>query len=395
MNPGTSELEKTFLSEDHAAGRTTLSVKNNDRFAADLAILVGEDGGERTETLITDGILGKGTINLFDPTEFAHNADDAVYVLRWNQMKFYRANSIDGSYTLIATENIDFDNNDHVTYYDDVTGTSANYYKVKFFNSASGEESDFSDPMSATGYPAGSIGAAIDVHVRRIRDTQFSMFTPEEYMDMANEVNDELTTQSHRPYDFLKKSVTVDTQAGVNYIDLDQVCLDANDEPDFWKFNFLAYNRTLGGVTRTYQIEEPLTYEAFVRKYRGGNWQNSDDLLDVALDEDSNRLYLGPAPRTNVTGSIEIHYWRHFPQFDSLADRVLTPTSLIYRMKFRAEYYHAKAETDGKFASLAQQWEGKYGNEAVKMQRANRKDAGTPMSFTPRRSPLFRKRFHL
>lgn len=392
-NPDTRSLEKTFLSSDHAEGVGDLNVKNNDRFATSQRILIGAAGHERSEVATTDGVTDEEAVSLSGTTKFAHNADDPIYVLEYDKIRFYRSAAVDGVYSLLATVDIDVDNHDGVTRYDDTTGTSTHWYKVKHYNSVTLAESDFSDPIQAGGYPAGSIGAAIDVHVRRVRDTQFQVYTPEEYLDMGNDVNDDLLLNSHRPYIFQKQTVLLDTVAGQDYIDLSTI--DTAENLEFWKFDYLVYTVTVGGVSRTYKIETPLSLEAWIKKYRNVQWLDDDELLDVAIDEVENKIMLGPPSKTSVVGAVELHYWGKLPRFDSLADLVRTPSSLIYRHFFRAEYYTAKAEDEPGWLRHAQKYEEKYGNEMVKMQRANRVDAGTARSFAPPKLPGMRKRYTL
>lgn len=388
-NPDTSQLEKTYLSQYASEGSSSLSVKNTDRFATTKRIMIGRQGDERTEILTSGTVTAPGTIAVASNTQFAHNADDPVYLLQYDKVRFYRASSKNGSYSLITTVDIDVDNEDKITRYDDTAGVATDYYKVKYYNSLSTTESDFSDPIKAQGFDAKTIGKVINETVSQVHDRDFSVLTMEDYLNIAQEVNDDLVTQSFKPYGFLKKSVTLDTTADQNYIDL------TTDVPDYWKFDYLVYSWTIGGVTRQYQIDMPLSPEAFLRKYDNNNILANDELIDIAIDETNNKILLGPAPRTSRTGVIELHYYKTFDTIDSPGDIVETPNTLIYKYKFRAEYYTAKAEGDRQWFTLADKYESKYGNEVVKMQRTNRKDVGTPRSMAPQRIPGQRKRYVL
>ena len=388
-NPSTQDLEKTYLTQYHASGVSSFTVKNNQGFATTKAILIGGMGEERSEILSTNGVTGANTITTSAASKFAHNPDDPVYLLKYNQVKFYRATAIDGTYSLIATVDLDVDNADQVTRYDDTAGTSTSYYKVKFYNSVTTEESDFSDPIAATGHAETSAGKVIDVVVRRVRDTDYTVLSTDEYIDIANEVNDDLMTQAHRPYRFLKRSIELDTAAGVGYIDLSVAV------PDFWKFNYLEYKWTVGGTTNIYSIDEPLSVEEFNKKYGSSTILDDDYLLDIAIDEDKNRILLGPAPKTAQTDVIVLHYYKRFTTITSTTDTLETPTTLVYKYKMLAEHYSARSEADSKWDRLSTKYENKYGNEVVKMQRTNRLDTGTPRSFMKKKSSTFRRRFSL
>ena len=388
FNPSTETLEHTYLAEYMAEASDHLIVKNNNGFAASQAVLVGKMGGERSEIIITDGVTNEDTITISGNTTFAHNADDPVYKLVYNQVKFYKSATVDGSYTLLATVDLDVDNQDGLTKYEDVAALTTDYYKITYYNSQSTATSEYSDPIAAAGYEVNTIGKVINQVVRRVRDTNYEILDADDYLAIAQEVNDDLLTQSHKPYRFLKSEIALNTAAGVGYINLTTAVTD------FWKFDYLVYAWTVGGVTREYQIT-PISQEAFIRRYESADWADNDELIDVAIDETNNRILLGPAPKTTQVGVIKLHYYARFQEINSLGDVVQTPNTLIYRYKMMAEYYSAKAETDRQWFTLADKYESKYGNEVVKMQRVNRVDTGTARSFAPKRVPSLRKRYTL
>lgn len=374
FNPETDNLERSYLSTDHDAGLTTLTVKNNDKILTSKRIMIGEMGHERTEVRTTGGPTGTTQIAVTAATSFAHDTDDPVMVLAYDQIAFYRSASKDGVYSLLTTVGIDVDNADGVTRYDDTGGSTTDYYKVKYVNSISLEDTEFSDPIPATGFAVTTAGKVIDQVVRRVRDQSYSVLGPEEYLDIMNEVNNDLITQTHRPYRFLKTYADLDTVADQNYIALPD---------DLWKFDRVEYTRTLGGQTRIYTYRKPLTGEAFDRRYRSSFWTSSDELRDIYVDEVEKKLYIGPSPKTSQTGKVRLYYWKTFDEITDVGDAVETPNTLIYRYKMLAEYYSAKSESDNQFARLANNYEQKYGAEVVKMQRVNRLDAGTPREMAP------------
>lgn len=382
-NPETDNLERSYLTTQHNAGLTLLTVKNNDRFAASQRILVGEMGQERTEVVTTSGITGTTQVNLSTATAFAHDTDDPVQVLVYDQIELWRSTSETGTYTLLTTLNIDVDNAEGVTRYDDTTGTTTSWYKIKYAHSLTTAETDFSDPMQATGYSTKTIGKVIDEVIRRTRDQSYSVFGIDEYIDIANEVNRDLITQTHRPYRFLKAVTTLNTVAGQNYVVL---------PTNLWKFDRVEFTHTLGGQSRSYGIT-PITMEKWDSRYNSSFWSSSDELRDVALDETENRLYLGPTPKTSLTGKIQLFYYKTFTDFDGVGDLVETPNTLIYKYKMLAEYYTAKSESDNQYARLSQKYEQQYGAEVVKMQRVNRLDVGTPREIKPQFG--YRKRYVL
>lgn len=384
FNPDTDDLEKTYLSSFAATGATVLAVKNNDRFVNLNKVLLGEMGGERSEIRTLSAVNANKLAITVDATVFDHNSDAPVYQLNYDKVRFYRRTSEGGTPTLQTTVDIDVDNVDNLTKWDDPNALTTYWYQYAWYNSITDEESEMADPIQATGYARKSAGSIIDGVVRRVRDTGFNVLTFDEYVDIMNEVGDDLITQAQRPYVFLKDSVELDTVADQKYIDiLAQV-------PDFWKFDYVEIDQQINGSGTNYKETTPLSLEAFNQRYNSTSLLGSDQVRDVAFDDQTKRLYVYPTPKNARTAKVILHYYKTFTPITGSGDLVETPNPTIYRYKLMAEYYSAKSEADRQWAALAAKYEEKYGNEVVKMQRVNRLDVGTPRSF---RSPrAYRRR---
>lgn len=368
-NPETEGLEKTYLASVVQAASNSLTVKNAERILQNSRILIGEMGMEQTEMMTVGASGTTTTLPLTGNTKFAHSADEPVYKMRYDKVLFYRAPAADGAYELIATVDIDVDNRDLKTEYEDTGGSGSSFYKTKFYHSISGEETDFSDYISAAGYGDKTIGGVIEEAVSRVKDAEYTVLTSADYLVIASEVNYDINGQSERPYRFTGKTVLLDRVAGQDYIDL---------PADYYKFDSLEYLNNIGSYPSTKRLT-PITLDKF---YTGYGAQASSDLLSrIALDDEQKRMLLKPAPRTAATGAFRVRYYRELGAFKSLQDEVLTPNTLIYRYKFMAEYYAEKATTDPSFGNLSTKYEQKYGNELMKLQRSNRKDVGTARDF--------------
>lgn len=387
-NPETTDLEKTYLSSAVEFDDTDLPVKNNDLFVDNGKVLVGEMGGEQSEIRTVSDIAANGLQITVDQLDFDHDSDTPIYKLEYDQIRFYRRTSIGASPTLMATLDIDVDNADKVTRWDDTSSATAYFYQTSFYDSVNDEESDLSDPIQATGYERKTAGSIIDAVVRRVRDTGFNVLGFEEYIDIMNEVGDDLTNQAARPYTFLKKSVTLNTAADTNYIDLDEAV------SDFWKFDYVEIDQNINGSGTNYKEVTPLSLEGFNQRYKNSALLKSDTVRDIAFDEETKRLYIYPTPQNARTGKVILHYYKTFTQIEKAGDLIETPLPNIYRYKLMAEYYSAKSESDRQWERLSQKYEEKYGNEVVKMQRVNRLDVGTPRSFRPPRA-YRRRRYKL
>jgi len=369
-NPPVEELEKTYLAAYVPAATSALAVKNSDRFVNNKMIMIGNLGYEQTEILTTVVPANSTTVNVASPTVFAHNIDDPIYLLRYDRIRFFSSPSVSGTKTQIADVLIDVTNEEEKTYYEDVGAPTTTYYWVKYRNSITGEETEYSDFIRADGVDEESIGAAVERAARRLKDPGFNLISPDMYIDFANEVNDDLTPQTEKPYNFLHTTVMKDRVAGQNYIDLDE---------DYEKFDYFIVRNTLNGTLSTKPLI-PMPYRQFVQAYDSSTVGNNI-LTRIALDPGGRKILLKPTPRTDLADAYEIGYWAEFRRIKDFSDIIQTPSGTIYYYKFLAEGYSIKAERDPSFAGLAQKYEQKYSNHVVMLQRMNRKDAGSPRSF--------------
>lgn len=373
-NPETTDLERTNLTVLSAIGASALAVKNADRVAYNNILLLGGMGYETSE-VISVGVAGLTTTNipLVGTTKFAHAADDPVYVLRYDKVLFYSSTSVGGTKTLISTQTIDVDNVDKKTYYDDVTGTSGTYYWTKYQNSYTLEETDYSSPIKASGPTKDSVAQVIEVAVDRLGDPGYTLITVEGYMALAQEVNDDLVSQTSRPYKFLRRVAPIARTASIGYIP---------NPTDYFKFDWLEYDNTVNGITRSRQLI-PIPMRQFIRNNQTGTViYKGDYTTTIALDEENNRILIRPVPLTTQAAAYQLYYYKNFTPITDISQVVETPNSLVYKYKFLAEGYRVKAQRDSQFMTLANFYETKYGNEIVKMQRMTVKDVGTGKSFS-------------
>lgn len=367
-NPETDDLEKTFLTATVQKGTTVLPNQNTNRFAVNDFILIGDMGEEQAELAKISAVNPNNEITIDPGLKFSHTSDTPVYRMRYDKVHFLSSTSADGSYSLLEEVDIDVDNKDLQTTYQDVLGTGSSFYKTRYYNSQTSEESVLSDYISAEGYNKVSIGKVIEAVVRRVKDVGYSVLTSEVYLDIANEVNDDIESQSERPYGFMRKPVLLNRVAGQGTIDLPE---------DYFKFYDLEYTNTVGQIPRTERLK-PMSAENFSGQH---DIAQSDYVRAITIDEVAKTLLLKPIPRTNGMGAYKLRYYAQLAEFEDLSQEVQTPNTLIYRYKFLAEWYGAKAETDPSYGALSTKYEQKYGNELMKLQRSNRKDVGTDRSF--------------
>ena len=383
-NPETTDLEKTYLSSKVSVDATILPVKNNDTFENGDRVLVGEMGGEQSELRTVTAVDPNNLTITTDALDFDHSSDAPIYKLDFDKINFYRRTSLEAAPILMTTVDIDVDNAEKVTRYDDPTSASSYFYQTSFEHSVTGDETDLSDPIPATGYELDTAGSVIDEVVRRVRDTGYTVLSFDEYIDVMNEVGQDLMTQAQKPYRFTKRTVELDVVAGQNYVDL---------PADLWKFDHVMLGMVSAGQVN-FRQRNPLTEQQFRSRYDNTTYGPQDNILDIAIDDDMKRILLHPAPATNQTGVIKLTYYKRITPIRKAGDIIETPNTLLYRYKLMAEFYSAKSESDNQWVRLADKYENKYGNEVVKLQRTNRLDVGTPQSMRPPRA-YRRRRYYL
>jgi len=140
---------QTNLTASYVAGVTSLTVLDNNGFSNADKIIVGMVGQDKTELATINGAVSVGTSISIVAMLFDHPVDTILQKALWNQVEISGASTVAGSKTVITTANIQFDSPD--TEYV-VTGTTYNYYFVRYYNSATATYSAYSDAAPAAGY---------------------------------------------------------------------------------------------------------------------------------------------------------------------------------------------------------------------------------------------------
>ena len=150
---------KTYFSSNVLAGVTTLPVDNTADFSTTQLGLLESIGAENAE-FVTVSAVPNATSLTVSTTVFPHNRGGAVYLAEYNQIVVEKAATIDGVYSVFGTFNIQA--TQQFTTIVDAAGLRTAYYKIKLKNSVTGNESDYTSPISASNYDSNSVGASFD-----------------------------------------------------------------------------------------------------------------------------------------------------------------------------------------------------------------------------------------
>lgn len=387
-NIETQGLEKSYLANPYAANTTSIEVKNNNRFSANDRVMIGGMGNEKTEIVTVSSANANGTTVVIGATVFEHSADDPVYVLPFDQVKFYRSTTgIAGAYSVISTQNMDVDNADLTTKYDDTTGLSTYYYKFTFYHSVSTVESAFSDIIAGSGWRREQVGHIIDEVLQEVSDPNEVNITRLELLGYFNDVNDDLQMNVAKPYDFLRTSTVLARTLNLNYIPFP---VDSNGRDTMWKFDRMDYNFTDATVTPNVDNTTTITVlpiEEFQNRY-SDNVVSSTNVSDdkptaMALDTAADRFLFSAPFKTTLSTALILYYWKFFNVIDSEGDIVETPTPKIYKLYIKGMYYRKRAITESSYSATSDRYFADYQVEKGKYKQTDRKDQGTPRSFRP------------
>jgi hypothetical protein len=150
------------LSERSSVGDSTISVYSDERFSANIILGIGEPGNEESEIILTHPSTSPSgnTITLATTLAKAHPKDTPVYILSFDQIQFFHADTIAGAKTQLGS-NVTIDPGQESMIYED-TAHSSGYYFTRYYNSITLNTSDYSDPIPYSGKASNTFGYAVD-----------------------------------------------------------------------------------------------------------------------------------------------------------------------------------------------------------------------------------------
>jgi len=154
-------IGRTRLSADVAASATSSTVENYQGFTTNDYVVFGKLGEENTEIVLLTSVTANVTLGHTTGPVFAHSARTPATEIKYNQAKIYSDTASTGDFTtLVAT--VDLTPDEDYTVYDHTAGTSATWYKVKYYNETTEAISSFSDPVEGVGYTETSLYSMTD-----------------------------------------------------------------------------------------------------------------------------------------------------------------------------------------------------------------------------------------
>jgi len=179
------EVDTSNLSASATAGDSTLTVYSIAGFAINNVLLIGEFGQEGTEIIKTHGSTAPtgSTVTLVTTLSKSHPKDTKVYIIPYDKVQFYHADTTTGTKTLISTSDVNEESTE--TRYTDTTYTSG-YFFSRFYNSIDAGYSDYSDPIPYGGFDSNTVGSIIEVAMSETKKEFTDTLT---YDSLVDEIN--------------------------------------------------------------------------------------------------------------------------------------------------------------------------------------------------------------
>lgn len=301
-NPNLSGEEKTFLTADYPGSGSTLSVRNSDNFTVNWFAVVGEPGQERTQLKRVTALPGATSLTIASALSFSYPKSTPVYRSHYNQISLERKPS-GGSYSEVAKYDIEWDNDDKKTFIAVGAGVSTDTYRWRFYNSASGEYTDYSDELLGTGVRRNSLAYVLDQVQRNplAKNVDIAIMT-----DYANDFQELVYDEIPKAWWWQREGTALATVANTYEYSISTYF------NDLLSIKFLRYRYISGDIDETYLLNYIPLNEFYAMKSDAN--QSSDDAVKswtfIPPDTDSVKGYIGvhPTPETTACRIMPVYH---------------------------------------------------------------------------------------
>jgi hypothetical protein len=310
--------EKSYLSTAPIAGATSLLVKSVAGIAANQYVLIGNLGDEKSEIVLCSAVTSATNTLTVGATKFGHAIDAPVQVIKYNQVKFYKSSTIDGTYTLVQTVDLDVD--DTETTYDYTAGAASDYYRVSYYNSNSATESQKSDPLLGSGYSRRALASII----KEVRTYVGDRPSDEELIMAINSAQDVICGLDDRWY-FAHKSATLTVAAAHNEADM---------PADFLTLDFV----------RSTSILKHITLQKFLADYATNT---TDTPTSYTIDDTTEEILFDATASTGYTATL--YYWAKPTPLAEYTDETIipNPAAVVFWVASKIEASKKNTDTSG------------------------------------------------
>ena len=336
-NPDVSNNVQTFLSQEYLSG-ATLNVDSSVGFADNNYIIVGEPGLENSELTDLTATPPNKTSLTITALSFTHARGTPVYYVSWDKYSLeYRASSSD-SWSVYGSMPLPLKYDSVYTEYRDPSATSTYQWRYRYYSTENSAYSDYSDTISAAGWPKNSVGHMVDNVRKVINDPTGKTVSDSEIIRYFNTAQLKVYSVYNRWWFLLKQGTAIDTQEGVIKYALPS---------DFGRMDRVTFNYAVDATDITYNLKyiSPVEFEY---ESRDNNAGENDEVKYYTIypgDSDNESGYLSIWPKPETDGlDIVPWYYKTMTDLDSYADETVIPVPSMLEDYALGEIYKIKKE---------------------------------------------------
>lgn len=346
VNPLLDKTFKTYVSTDYSSG-TSLTVLNNNSFANDDIVVVGEPTEELTEAKDLTGIATTVTLTLSAALNFAHPKGTSVYKSPWDQVSIEGRSSSSGTFAELVATNIQWDSKTNETIYFHSAGTDTWQYRFRFYNTQTTTYSEYSPTLTGAGFERKQVGYMIR-QVKKIANiTNQKIVTDDEIIRQFNEAQDIIYAHNPRYWflliDTYKAGTGIAATAGNTVYTLASYST-------FGHLDSLRYHYNSGSISELYHLDKKSTneFDSIVRDLNdaSNDWAQIFKLLPADSLSDNGYVQIYPKTLTTGIGTLYPNYYEKMADLDDVADETQVPLPYILENYALAYVYRVKGNEE-------------------------------------------------
>lgn len=327
-----------------AGASVAVVLDNNNGLAQNDYVLFEEIGTGRAEIAKISAAVSAGTNIQVDTLLFPHNVGVKVYRLAYNQVKFYRADTLTGTKTLLGSA-VNIDADDEFTEYIDAVN-STGYVFFALFNSTTSAESD-----PSSGFPYSIISITAKSKIREfVKKFYKKALDDDTFSFLLESAEDEI--YSVRLWRFREKSKTFNSVIGQQAYTFESLSLT-----DFGTFIY-------GSFDALYPLQYITIKEHKALNEGGAVGSAIPQFVFIFADS----FYFTPTPSS--VGTVEILYYANASGFGEETSE--TPVQMPQALAFRVLQDLWSMDD----AKKAEYWESRYLQIVAVMKGKEREQVG-------------------
>jgi len=328
QNPTPLKSPYTIISTDYTSG-TSLLVEDSTSFKDNDLILVGGLGNEKAETTDLTATPPSESALTITSLGHAHSTDESVQGILWDKYEVeYKVDSTSDWIVLATAQGFDWSANETIYKHD--AGLSSYYYRVRYYNSATTQNSDYTGTISGIGSTRTSVGSMVEQVRKNAKDENEQKVSDELIISYFNFAQD-IVKSLNKKWPWLQAEATINPTT---------LALPS----DFKRAYRLKYNYVSGTTSNTYYLTY-LPLPDFQNKYFDNNADEDDDLVNYSIDTVNEVVKLGPTPETN-TAILTLVYEKDITDLEDWDDVTVIPLPELLIAYATAKVFKLKSNQD-------------------------------------------------